>query len=217
MTTGPLTREIAYAIERIEAEATADMLRAAPFWRDEFRLDLGMHRIGASAYGFHLDEIDFQTFSRVLCLGIGEPATPAQVDAVLNPLPPYLDALPRDAQPLRRASGATRLAAAARPARQQERSLGKVLPRRGAATGNTHRFPCGVRGQEGCKPLGGDRARRLLPASGAATLDVPGGGASGLAALLAYDGDYAVVCGALYLQNGVGWLGFSYALADLFA
>jgi len=208
MTTGPLTREIAHAIERIEAEATADMLRAAPFWYDEFHLDLGMHRIGAAAYGFHLEEIDFQTFNRVLCLGVGEPATPAHVDAVLDLYRHTWMRFPVMLSPY------------AEPA-----TLPGWLRQRGMRVSRRDRWVKFYRGVEPPPETPTDFRVECIDKKDASLWVVTAHdacylhralqlwmslvvGRPGWRHYLAYDGDFAVACGALYVRDGVGWLGF---------
>ncbi|HWE62430.1 MAG TPA: hypothetical protein VHB98_12025 [Chloroflexota bacterium] len=78
-----LTHDVAAAIERAEANAMIDIMRAAPLFYSEFYIDVDMYRIG-SAYAFIMEEMDSPLFNRVLCLGLDEPTTEAMVDALFD-------------------------------------------------------------------------------------------------------------------------------------
>lgn len=207
MRTPALSHEVAAAIERAEANAMVDTMRAAPLSFSEFYIDVDLYRIGSS-HAFIMEEVDSPLFNRALCLGLDEPATEPMVDALHD--------LYRHTHMLY----AVQLSPYAQPA-----AVHDWLEVRHILRNDRHPWVKFYRGVD--PPPDTPTELRVVrvgardAAQWAATAHVACGvhralllwtsllvGRAGWHHYLAYDGDAAVACGALYVQDGVGWLGY---------
>jgi len=201
--------ETVQAIERIEALAMIDLMRAVPQIVLE-NLSVNMCCTG-TAHAFILEEIDWPLLIRVIGLGMGTPATEAEIDAI------------RDLYRHTWMTFAVQLSPGAQPADLPTWLEARGIRRRADENDSWVKFWRGVEPPPAARTdlrvervEGEDRARTWAALAHMACcihrelmywlmLTV---GRPGWQHYLAFDGDLAVACAALYVHDGAGWLGF---------
>lgn len=200
-------RDVIRAIERVEAEMMIDMTRAAPR-TDRDDLEINMHRIG-TAYAFLMDQIDWVFYNRLLCLGIDEPATEETADCVADlyrrtsmlfavQISPTAE--PCDLIQWLRTRGIVREAYA--PWVKFYRDLSPP------AEISTDFRVIRVETDDQAFTWAGTAAVACHTRRMCLYWTYKLVGRPGWHHYLAYDGDQPVACGALYVKDQVGWLGF---------
>jgi GNAT superfamily N-acetyltransferase len=203
MMTGPRLADLAEICEFGEAGAVAALPEAAP---PDFARETGLHveRIGA-AVAVVMERVDHILFNRVIGLGLREPATEDVVDRIVDLYRPH------------GVRFAVQLSPAAQPA-----ALPDWLAARGIQRGDSWlKF---VRGVEPPLPAPTDLRIAAIGPEWAATyaetiravFDMPplfqpwvqaNIGRPGWRHYLAFDGETPVATAALFVRDGIGWLG----------
>ena len=203
--------EIARVVEFGEARALADFYAMTP---PDFaaQFGIGLRRLGP-AYVFTAAAFDILLFNRVMGLGLGEPATESQLDAVLAHYA---------------AAGVKNFGIPLSPSAQPA-----GLPAWLAARG-LHARSSWVKMIRAPEPPANIRTELRLELAGRAQAEVLGEiaavafslpppvqswliltvGRPGWRHYLAYAGDRAVACGALYVADRIGWLGLGATLPE---
>jgi hypothetical protein len=192
--------ELAHIVEFGEAEAYASMCEAA-----DPAAGLQAVRFG-TAVMLLAPAFPVLLLNRVLGLGVGQPATEPQVDAIID---------------LYRANGSSgfafQLSPAARPAELPGWLLARGLGRAGNWAKMIRRAtPAGpVPSDLRIRPAGAGEAESFAAVSGRAFRMPPdlsralsgAVGGAGWRHYLAFDGDLPVASAALFVWNGIGWMG----------
>jgi hypothetical protein len=207
MNTEQISLAVARVIERVEAEMMIDLTRVTP---DNVRGPdyITARQIGA-AHAFLSEQIDWGMYNRVLGLGLEEPASEATVEAIKD--------LYRHTWML----FAVQLSPLAQPAMLHDWLEAREIRREDhdpwvkfyrdtsppPATATALRVERVTPGDQAFTWAATTKVACYLHGATTAWLSCTVG-RPGWHQYLAYDGEEPVACGALYVQDGVGWLGF---------
>jgi hypothetical protein len=198
---------VARAIERVEADMMIDLTRVTP---DNVRGPdyIRARRIGG-AHAFLSEQIDWGLYNRVLGLGLEERATEAAVDAIKDLYRQTWMLFAVQLSPLAQPAMLPHWLEARQILREDDHPWVKFYRDVSPPPAVTTDFRI-----EQVSP--GDQAFTWAATTNVAcylhgattywlscTVDRPG-----WHQYLAYEGEDPVACGALYIQHGVGWLGF---------